>query len=296
MISEYYLHSFQKELIKSYQYLKRLLDENGLRYFAYGGTCIGAVRHGNIIPWDDDIDILMPRDDYYRFLSLKKILSDSNYDIISYRDRGYYFPFAKFVNKNTTIWEHRENPFLFGAYVDVFPLYYTNQDYDDILRTRHTYYNMYCKASRSNNSYSFSRIMEAIKDKRIHDAISYIISKIAYSDSNKYLSQFEAFESAMPCNCGKYAVSYASSKYGFEKEIFDAEWFSDYIEMPFATSSIRVPKGYDQMLSFVFGDYMKLPPIDKRTPDHNKYYVNLKEGLSIEQVAERLKHGETCVF
>ena len=83
-ISKEYLSRFNSELITTYKAFKKLCEDNNLRYFAYGGTCIGAIRHHGIIPWDDDIDILMPRDDYYKFLALKESLVELNYNIVSY--------------------------------------------------------------------------------------------------------------------------------------------------------------------------------------------------------------------
>jgi lipopolysaccharide cholinephosphotransferase len=95
---------------------------------------------------------------------------------------------------------------------------------------------------------------------------------------------------------GPKSVSYTSSKYGFEKEIFKSEWFKEYILFPFADTEIRVPVGYDEMLRFEYGDYMQLPPMDKRIPDHERYYVNLKEGLTKDEVIKRIKAGENCVY
>jgi lipopolysaccharide cholinephosphotransferase len=133
MITAEYLTAFNNELLHCYKAFKQLCEENNLQYFACGGTCIGAVRHNNIIPWDDDIDVLMPRDDYYKFLDLKSKLQGTGYDIISYRDSDYYFPFSKFINTNTTIWESRKRNRIIGAFIDVFPLYTTDLPDEQII-------------------------------------------------------------------------------------------------------------------------------------------------------------------
>ena len=296
MITPEYLSRFKEELMKTYKFMVKLCEENGLRYFAYGGTCIGAIRHNDIIPWDDDIDILMPRDDYYKFLDLKATIADSGFDIISYRDRGYYFPFTKVVNKHTTIWENEQNPYIIGAFVDVFPLYRVDDSIEEIRKTSREFTRRICNSIRANQDYPISRIFNRIKNHDYHGAVSFLRSRLLFSDSTKYIEDFEEFEKTINRATGSKMVSFTSSRYGLEKEIFDAEWFSDYLNVPFGGGNIRVPIGYDGMLSLVFGDYMKLPPLEKRIPDHKKYYVNLKEGLSLEECKKRIKNGEFSVY
>ena len=104
---------------------------------------------------------------------------------------------------------------------------------------------------------------------------------------------FEDYEKSIHQDDGKYAVSLASMRYGYGKEIFKSEWFDSYVVYPFADTEIRVPIGYDEYLKSVFGDYMQLPPVEKRISDHKKYYVNLKEGLTLEETKKRIKRGET---
>lgn len=295
-INKNYLSRFNKELITVYKKFKQLCESNHLQYFAYGGTCIGAIRHQDIIPWDDDIDILMPRDDYYKFLDLKNQLQDTEFDIVSYRDGGYYFPFTKFINKNTTIWEHSYNPYIIGAFIDVFPLYTTDENIEEILKIESKFRFLYGCAARSRDCFPLSRFLETIKAHKYRKVLGYLKSMLLYSDSDKYLKAFEDFEKNINKLSGDKVVSYCSCRYGFEKEIFQSEWFSGYETVPFADTYIRVPVGYDDYLRFVFGDYMKLPPIEKRVPDHHKYYVNLNEGLTIEEVRQRIKQGETCVY
>ena len=112
---------FKQRLIKLFKEFIDVCNKNKLRYYAAYGTALGAVRHRGIIPWDDDIDVWMPREDYERFLSLRNQLTATPYEILDIQNKGYYLYFAKFCNKNTTLIEREGKPII-GLYIDIFPL------------------------------------------------------------------------------------------------------------------------------------------------------------------------------
>ena len=96
---------------------------NNLKYYAAYGTVLGAARHHGFIPWDDDIDVYMMRDDYDRYLRLMRTNPPKGYEQVEYvHDKEYYLPFAKFCNAHSTICEWTEYRISFGNYIDVFPL------------------------------------------------------------------------------------------------------------------------------------------------------------------------------
>ena len=111
--------------IKILDEIVRICDENKLNYFLIGGTLLGAVRHKGFIPWDDDLDIAMPRKDYDKFLNIAKKQINNNY-ILEYNktNRKYWLPFAKVRLKNTlyvenTIKNYETNK---EIWVDIFPI------------------------------------------------------------------------------------------------------------------------------------------------------------------------------
>ena len=102
---------------------------HNLRYYCCAGTAIGAVRHHGMIPWDDDIDVIMPRPDYDRFLEIARHEYFGNYEVVTpYNNERYPLYFSKLVNKNTTLIEEKERPCIIGLFVDIFPLDATADD------------------------------------------------------------------------------------------------------------------------------------------------------------------------
>ena len=143
-------NEFKRILLKTLEDFILLCEEKNLRYYAAFGTVLGAVRHGGMIPWDDDIDVYMPREDYNRLLSMRNDLKN-DYELVDLENDGYYQDFAKFVNRKTTIIESKEIPFVCGIYIDIFPLDQWNKAYIDSEKDNEEFnkaYNTYFKSVR----------------------------------------------------------------------------------------------------------------------------------------------------
>ena len=113
---------YRSILLKTMKAFIALCKEYDIHYVAAYGTILGAVRHNGLIPWDDDIDVFMTRENYEKFLSLRNYSSLKDYEIIDIENEGYYLPFAKFCDKHTTLWEVKKFPFIIGVFIDIFPL------------------------------------------------------------------------------------------------------------------------------------------------------------------------------
>ncbi len=289
-----YMEPLKDAMMEVLKYTIRLCEDNGLRYFAYGGTCLGAVRHKDIIPWDDDVDLLMPYEDYKKLLSLDAAFSGPDYGLFRIETPGYYFPFAKIYDKHTTLWERYDIPFVIGAFVDIFPLYTTDmEDKAEIDATRKQFLHRVEQFQHANQRYPLTRFVDNVRHAHLRGLLRNIRRNLTTSKCEAYRQDYEQFESRMHVPEGRLLVSYASDRYGVE--IFQPEWFADYAEMPFRDIQIRVPIGWDAYLRHVFNDYMQLPPEDKRVSEHRKYYLNLREGLTLDEVRHRLRQGEKCV-
>lgn len=117
-------NEMQVKLIDMLKWYHEFCVKNDLRYYIIGGTMLGAVRHQGFIPWDDDIDVGMPRDDYNRFLKISKGIQDNQY-IVEAPTEGnpeFQYLYAKIYDKSTTLVEKVRNPIKRGIFIDVFPL------------------------------------------------------------------------------------------------------------------------------------------------------------------------------
>ena len=294
-----YQDKYNRILLDTFRFLVEFLDTHNLRWFVYGGTCIGAVRHHGLIPWDDDVDICMPKEDFDKLFSLKKELEKNHYKLVSLADEGYYYAHCKFIDTDTTLWEHEWYPFLTGVFVDIFPIYTTELKGEALKESMHTYRSLFNKCMRTVKRIPFKSFLKSLFVKHDRIFLEYIINKISYPHFKyrKALKQFNEYESKLDMKRGETSLCYSSFKYG-EKEILKTAYFADYIEMPFEDFKVRVPSGYHEYLTQVFGDYMTPPSEDKRVVEHGdlRYYINLNEGLKLSEVRERIKKGEREVY
>lgn len=286
---------FKEKLHETFRFAIDFFQKHNLSWFCAFGTAIGAVRHNDIIPWDDDIDLLMPREDYERLLTLKKDFNGTGYTVMSPQDDYYCFPFAKIVDENTTLWEAPRYSFVLGVFIDIFPLDNSNlspEEYKSAVRS----FNLSAdKLFKCQTRYTFVEFIYDIR-KNYKGAILSGILSLFYSKNSikKAREDFLAKEKEFYTKDGINCMSF-SGYYGI-KEIYKKDWFDRYVEMPFHDYVVRVPKGYVEYLTQLYGNYMELPPVEKRVTHHGHYYLNLTERIGIEDIKKRIKKGETLVY
>lgn len=271
--------------------LKALQDicrEHNLRYYCCAGTAIGAVRHHGIIPWDDDIDVIMPRPDYDRLLELAKTEDFGKYRILTpYDDDAYPLFFSKIINAETTLVEERQFPSVIGLFVDIFPLDATTDDEREARRLKDRYTKLLNRLNAASSHNTFSEYLSLLMKPK--EWGRFCVKTLAFFCRHwlrrRLMRQMERISHAYDYAEAKNVIVYSGS-YGY-REIFPKEWLGDGREFPFEDVTALLPERYDEYLRHFFGDYMQLPPVEQRIEKHNRAYLNIHRRESLDEIRRK---------
>ncbi len=266
------LEKVQPILLDILKEIKRVCEENGIRYFLYRGTFLGAVRHKGFIPWDDDMDVAMLREDYEKFCRIAPEKLGSDYCFQNWHtDADYAHPFGKVRKRNTVYVEAKcarlpEN----GFYVDVYPLDFALEDAEAQKALSQKLLHLYrVKLMKS----KYTPWMEG--DKIIwKKRIGYLLYQTValFTTQERLVKAYESLISAVPESGVLYEQSALPKTYSF-----DRAWCENLTEYPFEDDTFKGPKDYDALLSSLYGDYMELPPEDKRENRHQILEIDFGE-------------------
>lgn len=232
---------------------------HGLKYSLCGGALIGAIRHKGFIPWDDDIDILMPRNDYMYLCNHFNDV-EGPYKILSlYNDNRYDLPFAKVEDQRTVIDEVANSSIQLGISIDVFP-------YDNLGITKEESLAMEKKAAVWRTLYKGKLVKVSKRNSFIKKCEIYATKVVASAFSKRMLATILDNKSRKIETASSYVGDLVWG-YG-RKEIVPKEIFDKTVTVPFETRQFCAFKEYDYYLKQVYGDYMQLPPEDKRRSPH----------------------------
>lgn len=261
------LHNAETEIMDE---ITRICRLKGLTYFLIGGTLLGAVRHNGFIPWDDDLDIAMPRNDFEIFIKecRENLKSKFELDYINTNNK-YWLPFAKVRNRNTIYQENiqKKNNQKMGMWVDIFPLDYTNDCEGKSLQKREKYIKklkgiLYLKNLREITSEdNFIKktgisILQIIPNRFLH----YLINKLMKGKCD---------------NKNKYFVNFGS-QYGIRKQTHLKDKYFPAVDVKFEGRMYKAPRDYNYVLTKIYGkNYMELPPVEKRVT-HNPIRIKFE--------------------
>ncbi len=254
-----------------------ICEKQNFRYTLIYGTLIGAVRHHGYIPWDDDVDIMMPRPDYTRFLKYLKIHIKEypNLQIFNREEcTEYPYMITRISDNRYIIKMENEKSFGIGVFIDIYP-------YDGLGNTKKEAVSYGLKGDRlSSLCYQATREHFAIETttsifRKIIKYPVYLVAKLIGKDffQNKLgkLAGIKDYDYSKYIGC----VVWLS---GGEKDIFLRKWFDETIMMKFGKYEFRVPKYYDEVLRNIYGNYMQLPP-EKDRKGHHYYKVYKRDSF-----------------
>lgn len=255
------LKELQAKEVDMLEQVINALKKMGLKYYVVYGTLIGAVRHKGFIPWDDDVDICMPREDYDTFLDKgQQYLPENLFIQTAKSDKEYTTFFSKVRNSNTTFVENsvKNKNINHGIYIDIFPLdnRYESETRHKIFVLRQKFYSLI--AARNDNVDGFT--MAGIPMKYLVNLL-----RIVPCSSKKAILKIDK----MAKKCNNKPSKYCAVHLGnLNKEKFDKSIFGEGVELPFDRLMVNAPEKYHEHLTAIYGDYMKLPPKEEQVNKH----------------------------
>ncbi len=254
--------------------VKRICEENNISYFMDGGTLLGAVRHKGFIPWDDDLDFGFTRDNYEKFISVANKELSSEFFLQTWdTDNEYGYAFAK-IRKKGTIYQERiaqNSNANCGIFIDLFPYdnLPDNQYERTILFTKLTFLKMLLKVKvnykpwMENETINYKRWLVYLPIR----ALSHFFNKKKIQ--NLYMSAVRKSNEKE----SKLIYPQVAEKLGIWA--MNKEYFSECTLLKFENIDFSAPIRYREFLTDGYGDYMTLPPIDKRQNVHGIVKIDL---------------------
>lgn len=260
---------FKNLLLDAMVHFDRYCKENNLQYFLFYGSLIGAVRHHGFIPWDDDIDVTMPRKDYERLV--REYKNDGRYKLVSiHNNKEYNLPLAKLIDSDTLLLQsyNRIEPVELGIYIDIFIL-------DGVPFDKNARNSFMKKAIHYVKSWGIASL-------KFHKAGEPFIKSVARRIM--YLPAYLMGESYFLKKADIYARTYDYENSDFVGNVSymldDKNWYykEDFepMLMEFEGNEFIIPKGYDRILMRYYGDWKTLPPEHERKSTH-QYEVFWRE-------------------
>lgn len=261
-MANYDIRPLQLRMLRILEAIDATCREHNLTYGIFAGSLIGAVRHKGFIPWDDDMDILMPRPDYERFIQHSREWLPQPFEFVcTENDPNYPLPFGKVQDASTTLIERQHLSYLGGIYVDVFPLdavptnrivrWFHFMHYEFLRQALYWVHRDPYRHGHGPSSWIFLLTRKVTTLQRLQQKIRRILTRYSY-DRCKYVADYtDGLKGVMP---RKIEGTY--KPYEFEGKQF----------MGVAN--------YDYYLSQMYGDYMQLPPEPQRK-QHNFHYLDL---------------------
>lgn len=243
--------------------------DNNITYYIIGGTALGARRHNGFIPWDDDVDVGMPRPDYERFCNL----ADDCFP--NFIERRYFkteknspFHFVKLIDNRTTLIEQNYEDYIEGLYIDVFPI--------DGVGKNNIPDKIKCRYIWNMQRMIIYRCSTRKKNSIIKNIIASICKTMSLSKLHNWL---EKALISTPYTSSEYVANYLGA-WG-KREIMEKQLFGAPVLYPFEDTAFYGPEKIDEYLTNLYGDFMTPPPPEKQVFRHEYPLLDLNTPFRI---------------
>lgn len=271
------MNEMQLMMSEMVKWFHSFCQRNDIRYYMVGGTMLGAVRHNGFIPWDDDIDVGIPRKDYERLLKNKNqwLYSEKKYYIESYLDnnKDFEFRYAKVYDTQTTLIENCRSRTKRGIFIDVFPL-------DGIGDNKEEALNNYSSIQKY-VQFLLTRTCKVKKSRTLTKNLVIIASRLIPNfiiDNKKIISKINTLCSVRDFDTSMF-VGNLVGMWG-AKEIMPREFFGKPTLYKFEDTELYGPEKYDDYLKNLYNNWRQLPPLEKQKSDHNFLFLDLHKPYS----------------
>lgn len=247
----------KKHQLEILDFINDICKKNDIPYFLNYGTMLGAVRHKGMIPWDDDIDISLFREDYNKLIDQINKCNHPKYKVLDYYNSDWYFHnFAAIIDTTTIIKDTvKYKPHDTSVFVDVFPV----DTFDDLSIVKKGYrlaaLRQLCYIKKENATYGDSKIKDFIR------VVCWYVLRLV--NPRFFYKKIEKLVSSNSRKNGKYEGAVGVSKGGM-KEIFPSGTLKDIIYVEFEGRKLPIPKNYDTCLTQYYDDYMTPPSAEEQ--------------------------------
>lgn len=259
----------QKKLLEMLGWFHGYCHENGLTYYIVGGSMLGAVRHGGFIPWDDDIDVVLPRPDYNRLLSMftervDHYLLESPYT----GNADYYYTYAKLYDTETTLTEKTRRNCRRGLYIDIFPL-------DGVGRDKLEMEANFAKIDKL-NMFLMTRTCAITRDRIFYKNAAIVLSRLIPSfivNDRDLVVKVDKLAASFGYDDSLYVANLMGSYR--KKEVLKKSIFGKPTKYKFENIVVDGVEYYDEFLTNIYGDWKKIPPKEKQKTGHEYIEIDL---------------------
>ena len=268
-ITEEERRTLQSALLRMLLDLQYVCEKHDITFMLGGGSALGAVRHHGFIPWDDDLDINMPRADYERFKAVFSQEMGHEYDMSAPNTEHVVYSFMKIYKKGTVCREAFDAPQHDGLWIDIFPIDYTPSSL--LCRKIKGYCSDFLHfigasllISQHEND-STKEMYQQNSTRRLRYFVALFLGKVLPFDASYVINYFDRFVQGTP---SEY-MTVPTGRNHYQGETLPTSAFIPTKKISFEGVEVPVSKRVEQYLTHLYGDYMQIPPVEKR----EKHYI-----------------------